>query len=127
MANATQMSVQEALFTNKQHLSIPTGYADCAATYRVTLTTVAWWLEAVLCEGTPPHREDVPRVILAPVIKCTPPPIEHDKDLSALHFSDGGRADEVWVLLVHSLQLHAWLEAVLGGALRFLKRVQYFN
>lgn len=87
----------------------------------MTLTTVAWWLEAVFGEGAPAHGEDVPGVIFAPVVKGTPPPIEHDKDLVALHFSYGGRADEVWVLLVHSLQLHAWLKVVLGGPQRFLK------
>lgn len=93
----------------------------CAATYRVTLTTVAWWLEAVLCEGTPAHGEDVSGVVLAPVIKRTPPPVKHDEDLVALHFSNGGRADEVWVLLVHSLQLQAWLKAVLRRSRRLLK------
>lgn len=92
-----------------------------AATYSVSLTTVAWWLKAVFSEGTPAHREDVSGVVLAPVIKCTPPAIEHDEDLIALHFSNGGRADEVRVLLVHSLQLHAWLKTVLGGTRRFLK------
>lgn len=75
----------------------------------------------MLGEGAPAHREDVPGVILAPVVKGAPPAIEHDKDLIALHFSYGGRADEVWVLLVHSLQLHAWLKVVLGGPQRFLK------
>lgn len=75
----------------------------------------------MLSEGAPAHRKDVPGVILAPVIKGTPPPIEHDEHFFALHFSDGGRTDEVWVLLVHSLQLHAWFKVVLGGRQRFLK------
>lgn len=74
----------------------------------------------MLSEGAPAHREDVPRVTLAPVIKGPPPPIEHDKDFIALYFPNGGRADEVWVLLVHSLQLHAWLKAVLWGPRRLL-------
>lgn len=84
-----------------------------AALYRVTLTTVAWWLEAVLREGAPAHRKDVPGVKLAPVIEGTPPPIEHDKDLITLHLPNGGRTDEVRILFVHSLQLHARLETVL--------------
>jgi len=93
----------------------------CAATWSPTLTTVAWWLETVLGERAPAHREDVPGVVLAPIIEGTPPTIEHDEHLVALYFSDGGRADEVWILLVHGLQLHAWLEIVLRGPWRFLK------
>lgn len=87
----------------------------------MTLTTVAWWLEAMLGEGAPAHGEDVPGVVLAPVIKGTTPAIKHDEDLIALHFSNGGRTDEVWVLLVHRLQLHAWLKVVLGRPQRFLE------
>lgn len=75
----------------------------------------------MLSEGAPAHRKDVPGVVLAPVIKSTTPPIKHDKDFVALYFSNGCRADKVWVLFVHSLQLHAWFKAVLGGPGRFLK------
>lgn len=79
----------------------------------------------MLGEGAPADREDVPGVELAPVIKGPTPAIEHDEDLITLHFSDGGWADEVWVLLVHSLQLHAGLKVVLTGPQRFLEPVQY--
>lgn len=75
----------------------------------------------MLCEGTPADGEDVARVELAPVIEGAAPAVEHDEDLVALHLADGGRADEVRVLLVHSLQLHAWLEVVLSGLGRFLQ------
>lgn len=92
-----------------------------AAPYRMTLTTVAWRLETVLSDGAPAHREDVPGVVFAPVIEGTPPPIKHNKDLIALYFSNGGGADEVWVLLVHGFQLHARLKVVLGRPWRFLK------
>lgn len=87
----------------------------------MTLTTVARRLEAVLGQGAPANREDVPGVVLAPVIKGATPAIKHDEDLIALHFSNGGRADEIRVLLVHRLQLHAWLKVVLGGPQRFLE------
>lgn len=72
-------------------------------------------------EGAPTHGEDVPGVELAPVIEGSPPAVEHDEHFVALHLPDGGGADEVRVLLVHGLQLHAWFEVVLGGPLRFLK------
>lgn len=74
----------------------------------------------MLGEGTPVDGEDVARVELAPVIEGAAPAVEHDEDLVALHLSDGGRADEVRVLLVHGFQLHAWLEVVLTGPRRFL-------
>lgn len=75
----------------------------------------------MLGEGAPAHGEDVPGVVLAPVIKGPPPAVEHDKHFVASHFSDGGGADEVRVLLVHRLQLHAWLEAVLRRSQRLLR------
>lgn len=75
----------------------------------------------MLCDGAPAHREDIPGVILAPVIKSTPPAIKHYKDLIALYFSNSCRADEVRVFLVHSFQLHARLKVVLGRPWRFLK------
>lgn len=93
-----------------------------AATYSFPLTTVSWGLQAVLGEGTPAHGEDVPGVILAPVVEGPPPPIEHDKHLIAPHVSNGGGADQVRVLLVHGLQLHAGLKKILGGSERLLKR-----
>lgn len=100
-------------------------FTVCAATWRTTLTTVARRLEAVLGEGAPADREDVPGVELAPVIEGPTPAIKHNEDLVTLHFSDGGWADEVRVLLVHSLQLHAGLKVVLTGPQRFLEPVQH--
>lgn len=73
-------------------------------------------------ERTPAHWEDVPGVILAPVIKSPPPPVEHDEHLVTPHFSDSGRADQVGILLIYRLQLHAWLEIIQGGSGRFLKK-----
>lgn len=82
----------------------------------------------MLGEGTPAHGEDVPGVVLAPVVEGPPPPIEHDEHLIAPHVSNGSGADQVGVLLVHGLQLHAGLEQILGGSERFLKRqIQIFE
>lgn len=78
----------------------------------------------MLGERAPTHREDVARVVLAPVVKGAPPAIKHDKNLIPLQFSDGGRADEVRVLLVYGLQLHAWLKVVLRWPDRFLRTVE---
>lgn len=75
----------------------------------------------MLGEGAPAYGEDVPGVVLAPVIKGPPPAVEHDEHLVASHFADGGGTDEVRVLLVHRLQLHAWLETVLRRSQRFLR------
>lgn len=79
----------------------------------------------MLGEAAPADGEDVSGVELAPVIKGPTPAIEHDEDLVTLHFSNGGWADEVRVLLVHSLQLHAGLKVVLTGPQRFLEPEQY--
>lgn len=92
-----------------------------AAPFSRRLTTVAGWLKAVLSEGAPAYREDVSGVVLAPVVKGSPPTVKHDEDLIALHFSNCGGADEVRVLLVHRLQLHAWLKAILRGSWWFLE------
>lgn len=64
--------------------------------------------------GAPAHGEDVPGVVAAPVIERPPPAVEHHEDLLPLHLADGGRADQVRVLLVHGLQFHPGLEAVVG-------------
>lgn len=76
----------------------------------------------MLGERAPAHREDVAGVVLAPVVKGAPPAIKHDKNFIPLHFSDGGGADEVWVLLVYGLELHAWLKVVLRRPDGLLKR-----
>lgn len=76
----------------------------------------------MLGERAPAHREDVAGVVLAPVVKGAPPAIKHDKNFIPLHFSDGGGADEVRVLLVYGLQLHAWLKVVLRRPDGLLKR-----
>lgn len=78
----------------------------------------------MLGEGAPAHREDVAGVVLAPVVEGSPPAVEHDEDLIPLQFPDGGRADEVRVLLVYGLQLHARLEVVLRWSDGFLKRAE---
>lgn len=73
---------------------------------------------------TPAHGEDVSGVIAAPVIKRPSPAVEHHKHLFPLHLADGGRTDQVRVLLVHGLQFHAGLEAVLGRLQRLLMELQ---
>lgn len=78
----------------------------------------------MLGEGAPAHREDVAGVVLAPVVKGAPPAVKHDKYFIPLHFSDGGGADEVRVLLVYGLQLHAWLKVVLRRPDGLLKRAE---
>lgn len=95
------------------------------APQRPMLTTVARRLEVVLGEGTPADGKDVPGVILAPVVEGPPPAVEHDEDLVAPHLSDGGGADQVRVLLVHCLQLHARLKAVLGRPGRLLRVIRH--
>lgn len=64
---------------------------------------------------TPAHREEVSGVILAPIIERSPPTIKHDERLISSHLSDGGGADEVRVLAVHSLKFHTRFEVVLSG------------
>lgn len=71
------------------------------------LTAGSRGLEAVFGQVTPADGEDVSGVVLAPVIEGSAPAVEHDKDLVSSHLSDGGGADQTWVLLVHCFQLHA--------------------
>lgn len=78
----------------------------------------------MLGEGAPAHREDVAGVVLAPVVEGAPPAIKHDKNFIPFQFPDGGRADEVRVLLVYGLQLHARLKVVLRWPDGFLKRAE---
>ena len=73
---------------------------------RRRLTTVAGRLQTVLGHRAPPHREDVSGVIATPVIERAPPAIEGDEEVWTLDLAHGGGADQVGVLLVHSLQLH---------------------
>lgn len=109
------------------HVCFSVAHAVSAATLSPSLTTVAWWLQTVLGERTPAHREDVPGIILAPVIKGAPPAIEHDEHLISSYFSNSSRADQVWILLIHCLKLHAWFEIILGGPWRFLEKKQNLN
>lgn len=74
-------------------------------------------LEVVSGEAAPANGEDVARVVAAVVVEGPPPAVEGDQHLYAAQGTDRGRADEVGILAVHRLQLHAHLEAVLlrGG------------
>lgn len=71
-------------------------------------------------QSTPPDRENVPGVVLAPVVKGPSPAVEHHKDLIPFHLSNGGWADEVRILSVNSLQFHARTEVILRRLWRFL-------
>lgn len=77
------------------------------------LTAGTRWLEAVAGQVTPADGEDVPGEVLAPVVECSTPAIEHDENLISTHLSDGGGADQARVLSVHGFQLHAHFELVL--------------
>ncbi len=89
-----------------------------------SLTAVSGRLQAVFGDGAPAHGEDVPGVKAAPVIERPPPAVEHHEHLFPLHLADGGRTDQVRVLLVHGLQFHPGLEAVLGRPQRLLMGLQ---
>lgn len=77
----------------------------------------SWRLQIVSGEAAPADGENVTRVVAAVVVEGPPPAVEGDQHLHATQGTDRGRADEVGVLPVHRLQLHAHLEAVLlwGG------------
>ena len=70
---------------------------------------------------TPSHREDIPRVVFAPVIERPPPAVKLDEDGVVLGLPYRCGADEVRIFAVHGLQLHANLELVAPGIGRFLK------
>ena len=63
-------------------------------------------------EEAPPDGEDVARVVPTPVVEGAEPAVERDVDLVAADGADRRRTDEVRVLAVDRLQLHARLEAV---------------
>lgn len=73
----------------------------------------SWRLQIVSGESAPADGEDVPRVVAAVVVEGPPPAVKGDQHLDAAQGTDRCWADEVGVLTVHRLQLHAHLEAVL--------------
>lgn len=70
---------------------------------------------------TPAHREEISRFILAPIIERSPPSIKHDEYLIPSHLSDGGGADEIRILAIHSLQFHTSFKVILKGFGRLLR------
>lgn len=98
-----------ALNNNNKHTS---------STVRIFSQTFgSWRLQIVSGEAAPADGENVTRVVAAVVVEGPPPAVEGDQHLDAAQGTDRGRTDEVGVLAVHRLQLHAHLEAVLlwGG------------
>lgn len=75
----------------------------------------SWRLQIVSGEAAPADGENVSRVVAAVVVEGPPPTVEGDQHLHAAQGTDRCRADEVGVLTVHRLQLHAHLEEVLLG------------
>lgn len=86
------------------------------------LTAVARRLQTVFGQSTPADRENVPGVVLAPVVKGSSPAVEHHKDLITFHLSNGGGADQVRILSVNGFQFHARTEVILRRLWRFLCR-----
>ena len=54
---------------------------------------------------TPASREDVATVVASPVVEGSFPAVESDVDLVVVQSPNCGAADQVGILLVHSLQL----------------------
>lgn len=71
-------------------------------------------------QSAPSHGEDVSGVEGTPVVEGASPAIKHDEDLLTSDLSHCGRANEVGVLPVHSLQFHTRLEVVFSRAGGFL-------
>lgn len=86
------------------------------------LTEVPRRLQAVSGQRAPAHGEDVSGVEAAPVVEGAPPAVERDEDLGTSDLPHRGGTDQVGVLPVHRLQLHAGLEEVLNGTGGFLKQ-----
>ena len=63
----------------------------------------------------PPDGKDVAVVERGPVVERALPPVELDVDEVALHLAHGGAADQVRVLPVDGLELHADGEGVALG------------
>ncbi len=88
------------------------------------LTAVAGRLQTVVGQLTPAHGEDVPGVILTPVIERSSPAIKHDEYLVPSHLSDGSGTDEVGILPVHRFQFHSRFKEVLSRFGRLLRHSQ---
>lgn len=71
-------------------------------------------------QRAPAHGEDVSGVEAAPVVEGSSPAVKHDEDLLTSDLAHRGGTDQVRVLPVHRLQLHAGLEQVFTGTGRFL-------
>ena len=81
----------------------------------MTLTSVTRGLEGVATERPPADGEDVTRVVATPVVERPSPAVKRHVDLVVVDVTDRRGTDELWVLVVHSLQLSAALECVRRG------------
>lgn len=74
-------------------------------------------MELVAGEFTPADRVDVRGFTVHPLIILVVPAIEVDAEEPMHHSLHGGHTDEPGLHQVHSLQLHAHLEAMVGAVL----------
>lgn len=75
------------------------------------------WLELVASEFTPADRVDVRGFAVHPLVILAVPAIKVDAKESMHHSLHSGHTDEPGLHQVHSLQLHAHLEAMVGAVL----------
>ena len=89
-------------------------------TSNIVITFSSGRLDGMSRAGAPAGGEQIPRVVAAPVVERAFPAVERDVDLVAVHRADSRRTQQMRVLPVDRLQLHADLEVVGLGRRRLL-------
>lgn len=75
------------------------------------------WLKLVACQLTPPHRINVWRLAVHPLVILIVPAIKVDAKEAVDYTPHRGHADESGLHQVHCFHLHAWLEAMVWAVL----------
>lgn len=86
---------------------------------RIHAAFVAGRLHWMTAAGTPASRKDISRLVTAPVVEGASPSIERHVDLIVLDGIHCGTANQLRILLVHSLELLTHLKEIIGGPVRF--------
>ena len=86
-------------------------------TVKSSLTWNNRWLKLVACQLTPPHRINVWRLAVHPLVILVVPAIKMDAKETVDYTLHGGHADEPGLHQVHCFHLHACLEAMVWAVL----------
>lgn len=82
------------------------------------------WLKLVACQLAPPHRINVWRLAVHPLVILVVPAIKMDAKETVNYTLHCGHADETGLHQVHCFHLHACLEAMVWAVLHAEKKMR---